>query len=69
VHGGFSNGRGEFYGQEDLDGRVILVRFVISDISADTARFEQAYSADGGRTWETNWVAIDTRISGTDHEL
>lgn len=69
VHGGFINGRGEFYGQEDLDGRAVLVRFVISDVSTDTARFEQAYSADGGRTWETNWVAVDTRIRGADQEL
>lgn len=60
--GGFKDGRGEFYGQEDLDGRAILVRFVISDISADSARFEQAFSEDGGRTWETNWIAVDTRI-------
>ena len=62
VHGHFRNGRGEFYGEEDLDGKAILVRFVISEISADSARFEQAYSEDGGRTWETNWIAVDTRI-------
>jgi hypothetical protein len=69
VHGGFTNGRGEFYGQEDLDGRAVLVRFVISDVSTDSARFEQAYSADGGHSWETNWVAVDTRIRGADQEL
>lgn len=62
VFGGFREGRGEFYGQEDLDGRAVLVRFVISDASADSARFEQAFSVDGGRTWETNWIAIDTRM-------
>ncbi len=62
VHGRFRYGRGEFYGQEDLDGKAILVRFVISEISADSARFEQAYSEDGGRNWETNWIAVDTRI-------
>ena len=38
--GGFKDGRGEFYGQEDLDGRAVLVRFVISEITADSARFE-----------------------------
>lgn len=63
VHGGFRNGRGEFHGQEEIDGHVVLVRFVISGITADSARFEQAYSADGGRTWETNWIATDTRIA------
>lgn len=66
VYGGFRNGRGEFFGQEDLDGRAILVRFVISDITANSARFEQAFSDDGGRTWETNWIAIDTRDNATD---
>ena len=65
VHGRFRSGRGEFYGQEHLDGKVILVRFVISQITGDSARFEQAYSEDGGLTWETNWIAVDTRIGGS----
>ena len=59
--GEFRNGRGEFYDQETLDGRAILVRFVISDITKDSCRFEQAFSADGGKTWELNWIATDTR--------
>lgn len=62
VFGGFRHGRGEFHGLEDLDGRQVLVRFVISAITSDSARFEQAYSDDGGATWETNWIAIDTRM-------
>lgn len=62
VHGGFHDGRGEFFGEADLDGRHVLVRFVITRAGADSARFEQAYSQDGGRTWETNWIAVDTRI-------
>ena len=62
VYGGFQDGRGEFFGQDEFDGRAILVRFVISDVSADSARFEQAYSDDGGKTWETNWIAIDIRV-------
>ena len=60
--GGFKDGRGEFYAQEMLDGRAILVRFVISDVTADSCRFEQAFSDDGGKTWEVNWIAIDTRL-------
>jgi hypothetical protein len=60
--GEFKNGRGEFYDQESLNGRAILVRFVISDITADAARFEQAFSGDGGKTWEVNWIATDTRV-------
>ncbi len=62
VFGGFDGrGRGIFYGQDMLDGRAILVRFVITRASASEARFEQAYSADGGASWETNWIAVDTR--------
>jgi hypothetical protein len=62
--GEFKNGRGEFYDQETLDGRAILVRFVISDITPDSCRFEQAFSNDGGRTWKVNWIATDTRVKG-----
>lgn len=60
--GEFRNGRGEFFDQETLGGRAIFVRFVISDITGDSVRFEQAFSDDGGKTWEVNWVATDTRI-------
>ena len=64
--GEFRNGRGEFYDQEDVGGRVVLVRFVIVVVDADTCRFEQAYSADGGKTWEVNWTALDTRVREAD---
>ena len=60
--GAFRDGRGEFYARETLGGRPILVRFVISDITPTSCRFEQAFSADGGRTWEVNWIATDTRV-------
>lgn len=62
--GAFKNGRGEFYDHEDLSGRPILVRFVISRITPTSCTFEQAFSADEGKTWEVNWVATDTRIAG-----
>jgi hypothetical protein len=55
-------GRGEFHDQETYDGRAVFVRFTIVPVDADTIRFEQAFSADGGRTWEVNWVATDTRL-------
>jgi hypothetical protein len=64
VIGQFKDGRGEFYGQETYAGRSIYVRFVISDVTPDSCRFEQAFSDDGGKTWEVNWIAIDTRITG-----
>jgi hypothetical protein len=59
--GEFKNGRGEFYDQETFNGRAILVRFVIQPESRNRCRFEQAFSDDGGKTWEVNWIAIDTR--------
>ena len=61
--GAFKNGRGEFYDNESFNGRPILVRFVISDIKPESCRFEQAFSEDNGKTWEINWIAIDTRTS------
>jgi len=60
--GEFKNGRGEFFSQETLNGRAIFVRFVISDITPNSCRFEQAFSDDGGKTWEVNWIATDTRV-------
>lgn len=60
--GEFKNGRGEFYNQDTLYGRTILVRFVILDITPTSCRFEQSFSEDGGKTWELNWVAVDTRV-------
>jgi hypothetical protein len=62
--GEFRNGRGEFYDQEAFNGRTIYVRFVISVITPDACRFEQSFSDDGGKTWEANWIAIDTRVQG-----
>lgn len=60
--GEFKNGRGEFYNTDTLDGRAILVRFIISDINQNSIHFEQSFSADGGKTWEVNWIATDTRV-------
>ena len=60
--GGFKDGRGEFYDQEEWDGRMILVRHTFSEIKADSYRFEQAFSADGGKTWEANWIADCRRV-------
>jgi len=62
VYGGFHDGVGEFYGDDQLDGRPIEVRFLIFRLGPNKARFEQAYSDDGGVTWETNWIAVDHRV-------
>jgi hypothetical protein len=61
MFGGFVDGRGEFFGQDSLNGRAIFVRFVFSNITPASFRFEQAFSADGGKTWEVNWRAEFTR--------
>jgi hypothetical protein len=60
--GDFKNGRGEFYDQETFNGRTILVRFVFETLTADSTRDEQAFSADGGKTWEVNWINRQTRV-------
>ncbi|HET9038202.1 MAG TPA: hypothetical protein VFN45_18455 [Myxococcaceae bacterium] len=61
--GGFSNGRGEFLDQETLDGKPICARFIFSEMTKDTFRFEQAFSPDEGKTWEVNWVATFKRVA------
>jgi hypothetical protein len=61
MFGGFKEGRGEFFGQDSLNGRAIYVRFVFSDITPTSFRFQQAFSADGGKSWEVNWKAEFTR--------
>jgi hypothetical protein len=61
--GGFKNGRGEFYDQETFNDRAIFVRFIFSDITASTFKLEQAFSDDGGKTWEANWIATFKKVS------
>jgi hypothetical protein len=54
--GQFSGRRGEFYDQETYKGRAILVRYVWLDINPHSARMEQSFSPDGGKSWEVNWI-------------
>jgi hypothetical protein len=56
VQGRFENGVGSFYGRTTINGKQMPVRFVWSQITATSARWEQAYSPDAGKTWETNWT-------------
>jgi hypothetical protein len=63
MTGEFRGGRGDFYGQDLFNGRTILVRNSFSDITAGSSRFEQAFSDDYGRTWETNWIMTFERIA------
>ncbi len=61
VIGGFADGRGEFYSQESFEGRTIFCRFICCDITEISCRWEQAFSTDGGKIWETNWISELTR--------
>lgn len=56
VVGNFTGNRGEFFDEEDFKGRAILVRYVWLNISPNSARMEQSFSPDGGKTWEVNWI-------------
>jgi hypothetical protein len=59
--GGFSGGVGTFNADDSFKGRPIRVRFLWSGITPTACRWEQAFSADAGRTWETNWEMDFTR--------
>lgn len=60
--GAFKDGRGEFYSHEPWERKHIWCRVIWSDITATSFRWEQAFSADGGRTWEINWITDFERI-------
>jgi hypothetical protein len=61
--GQFENGRGEFYGTDTLNGKLIYVRFVWTNTNSNTPHFEQSYSDDGGKNWEVNWITDQTRTT------
>jgi hypothetical protein len=62
VVGGFVNGRGEFYGETTVNGKTVRVRELYIPVDARTRRFEIAFSADDGHSWETNWVMTDALL-------
>lgn len=62
VVGAFRDGVGTFHAMERHAGRAVLMRFIWNDISADAAHWQQALSADGGASWETNWHMHLTRV-------
>jgi hypothetical protein len=61
VVGTFVDGRGDFYGDDTHEGRPIKAHFIWDDITPTSARWTQLFSADGGGTWETNWIMEFTR--------
>jgi hypothetical protein len=62
VIGNFQNGVGTFEGDDTFNGKPIVVRFTWSKITKNSAHWEQAFSPDGGRTWEVNWRMDFTRV-------
>jgi hypothetical protein len=62
VIGAFAGDIGVFEGADRFEGRPILVRYTWSRVTTSHPRWEQAFSADGGKTWETNWTMDFTRI-------
>jgi hypothetical protein len=66
--GRFVNGRGEFYDQEVYHGKTIMVRNVWSEITRNSCHFEQAFSADGGKSWEVNLITTDIRSSDAENQ-
>jgi hypothetical protein len=62
VKGRFIHGVGTFYADDALRGKPIKVRFVWSNITQTSAHWEQAFSGDGGKTWEVNWSQVLRRV-------
>ena len=61
--GEFKNGRGEFFAQDTIDGKTILIRYVWTKLATNSPHFEQSFSDDGGKTWEVNWITDQTRVT------
>jgi hypothetical protein len=61
--GQFDGSRGEFYASDLFAGRAIYIRYVWQNVSPTTTHFEQAFSGDGGKTWEVNWIYDGTRLT------
>jgi hypothetical protein len=63
VIGKFANGVGTFIGHDQHEGVPVLVRFVWSEITPVSAKWEQAFSTDEGSSWESNWIMRMSRIA------
>ena len=57
VRGGFKGDEGEFIGTDVYNGTSVIVRFRWPEVQSKRPWWDQAFSTDGGKTWETNWVA------------
>jgi hypothetical protein len=61
--GEFKDGRGEFFAQDTINGKTILIRFAWTAMTTNSPHFEQSFSDDGGKTWEVNWITDQTRTN------
>ncbi|MGA7645245.1 MAG: hypothetical protein WBW01_01945 [Terriglobales bacterium] len=62
--GQFKDGHGEFFAQDTINGKTILIKFDWTNLNTSTPHFEQSFSDDGGKTWEVNWITDQTRVQG-----
>ncbi len=67
VAGTFHDGIGTFLGKDTFGGQPIVVRYIWSDITPSSAKWQQAFSDDGGKTWETNWIMEFRRLDSINH--
>jgi hypothetical protein len=64
VIGSFHGSVGVFEGPDDFNGKPIVVRYTWTVLDHDHLHWEQAFSLDGGKTWETNFTNDLERVSG-----
>jgi len=60
--GQFKDGHGEFFAQDTVNGKTILLKFDWTNLNTNMPHFEQSFSDDGGKTWEVNWITDQTRV-------
>jgi len=61
--GQFKDGHGEFFAQDTINGKTILIKFDWTNLTSNAPHFEQSFSDDGGKTWEVNWITDQTRVN------
>ncbi|HUI52439.1 MAG TPA: hypothetical protein VLX60_11670 [Terriglobales bacterium] len=66
--GEFKNGVGEFFAQDTINGKTILIRYRWTNLNTTSPHFEQSFSDDGGKTWEVNWITDQTRGGDESHK-
>jgi hypothetical protein len=60
--GEFKDGHGQFFAQDTINGKTVLIRFDWTNLKTKSPHFEQSFSDDGGKTWEVNWITDQTRV-------